>query len=163
MPQHFYVAVISSEWGVSSAAVAVLGGSGYQGISPYLIPSSVYTYSQGKHKWLLKAGCELGLMISESVNALLLDPRHLDVWLALDRDAERYAQQQVKKYGPRRKGFYRRVFPAPVVYCGFDVPSMPTGFADSEAVVFYKEWFDQLRILFEPWHERIWKAFSDSS
>ena len=164
IPQYFTIVVISSQWATASAVTAILGGPGHgydAGYSPYLVPCTVPPTR--KDNTLIEVGCKLGLMISESLWCWLINPRRIDLWLALDARAAREARWRIERDGPAPSSFYRGWFPDPVTDCGFDVPAPPTPFGSIDPFEAYSEWLEQLAELFAPWKERIWDAFVDSS
>jgi hypothetical protein len=155
MPQSFTIAVVSGNKATSSAVTSLLRWT--SSMSPDVL--AAYNFnginSKGFNKQLIQAGLERNLLIPESIYIDYLDPKKIDLWLALDEMSEKYAQDRIRKVGSPPKRFYQFIFPSPVIYCGFDVPALK-GIA-------YQSWFDNLETLFKPWKERLWQAFCDSS
>lgn len=153
----FTVAVISENSGeIASTVCALLGGPGNIKIEPHIVAAKVLDLKRNEREHLY-AGEEYGLRISESVDLRILDPRHIDLWIALDKKAQASAMRRVNEAGPAPGNFYRHIFPQPVVFCGFHVPSL------QEHHGIYRSWFDALRVLFDPWKQKLWDAFCDSS
>ncbi len=158
MPQHFDIAIISDRYPggseLAASAAAVLRGTGDSGgIQPSFTATSTFS---GCRLSLSRAGVSRALMIAEPVWMPLLNPKEIDLWLALDDKGEASARLMIEKDGPAPGGFYRIVFPDPVVPCGLALPDPPL---DEK----FEPWLEMLTELLAPWRTRIWNAFSDSS
>jgi hypothetical protein len=129
------------------------GQNKQSGISPYIFPVAF-----GKCRAdLVQFGLSNGYVINGNpAFPHLLNPREIDVWFALDEDGVQDARKRIEEQGTPSNGYYRGVFPDPVLYCGFSVPnpSLDSGFQD---------WFNVLIEKFTPWKKRFWDAFEESS
>lgn len=158
MPQYLVVAVISGEINFggeqASAVAAILTGKNKEhSVAPYIFPVSLSKCRLS----LTEFGISQGYAISsQPAYPRLINPREVDIWLALDQDGIQEAQARIKKDGSASNGFYRGIFPEPVISCGFSVPKPP-----SEPN--FQDWFSLLTEKFEPWKQHIWTAFSNSS
>jgi hypothetical protein len=90
------------------------------------------------------------------VSYSLLDPRSIDLWLALDDSAEAAARWKIDESGPSPNSFYRRAFPDTVKSFGTHIASPPPG-------KHLDEWLNEIESAVIPWRVQIWKAFEDSS
>ena len=158
MPKPLHIVVISHDSAeLSSVVTAILrDGHGHApSYHPHIIPSSYLGLTE---RWeLTKAGMRHNLRIPENTNSYVIDPRRIDLWLALDKKVVKYSKRLIKKMGPAPDGYYRNAFPNPVEYCGFLVPFVDKSYPSFEA------WFDELKELFDPWKKRIWDAYLQSS
>ena len=156
MPQHFYVAVISDRHpngGEIAATVTTLLSDFEDPIQPYLAACATH-----RDCWLAlsRALTSRGLIFSRPVDPWYLNPKTINLWLALDHYGENTARRVIKEFGRAPKGFYRHVFPDPVVEFGSALPE-----PESEGGL--GDWIDLLAGLVEPWKRRLWQAFCDSS
>jgi len=111
MPQHLAVAVISGRPEVAAAVTTILRGH-QRGISPWFAAASNSPQCRPE---LAQSLASRGLVISVPVHPSLLDPREVDLWLALDEEGEADARSLVfSPRGPAPDGFYRTVWPSPV-------------------------------------------------
>lgn len=157
MPQHFFVVVISQQYeggGELAAATAALFQRNWGGIRPYVIGSCTH-YSI--RPALARACLRRGVPVGNSISPSFLDPRRIDLWLGLDEGGIELARSIIKGRGPAPGGFYRHVFPEPVVAFGEPLPYPPPDEGQLDA------WLDLLIPMLDPWIERIWAAFGDSS
>ena len=164
MPQYLTVAVISGKLNLkaehnlggekASAVAAILKGKDAENkIAPAFIPIAF-----GKcRSSLVQFGISNGFMINHNpAYPRLINPEEITIWLALDKEGVRQAQERIKQGGSSSNEFYREVFPKTVMLCGFSVPDPPL---DSN----FQEWFESLSTKFEPWKQRFWNAFYESS
>src|SRR3990172_960182 len=156
MPQHFNIVVINEEslhGGEIAGAATTLLRAPETGIQPYILAAATH----GTCRLALSEALNTrGLMLWRPVPPQLLDPRVIDLWLALDESAESIVRRMIKESGPAPKRFYRQLFPDPVQMLGVQV-------ADPPAEGDFDQWLDEVRSATEPWRERIWQAFNDSS
>jgi hypothetical protein len=156
MPQHFQVVVI--QWssllgGEIAGAATTLLRAPEQAFHPYIVAAATH----GSCRLALsEALASRGLILWRPVPPYFFDPRSVDLWLALDETAESFARRRIEESGPAPRGFYRNVFPDPVQRLGTTIADPP----GSERL---GEWLDELQSVIEPWRERIWNAFYDSS
>lgn len=157
MPQHFLVVLICEQYergGELAAASAALIQREWGGIRPYIVGAGTHY----RVRPAVSLACaQRGAAAGNAVNPSFLDPRHIDLWIGLDESSVAIAQSIVKFRGPAPGGFYRHVFPEPVVEFGRSLPNPPEDETQLDA------WLDALTEKLEPWRERIWYAFGDSS
>ncbi len=158
MPQYFSVVVISDRCPggpelAAATAAALLHFDSASEITPYIVATSTFT---GCRPALIRAGITRGIVVAEPIEASLLNPRRVDLWLALDGSGEETAQALIQQVGPAPAGFYRGVFPDPVVQCGFSLPDPP----HEEG---FDAWLDFLIEQLVLWRKQIWDAFYLSS
>ena len=156
MPQHFLVAVISGRHptgGEVAATVTSLFGLLGNTIEPYLAACATHKNCRPA---LATALAARGLVLPQPINPWFLNPKTVHLWLALDPLGENTARQIIKEFGRSRKGFYRQLFPDPVVGFGSPIP-------EPETEDRLPHWIDLLALLVEPWKQRLWDAFGDSS
>ena len=103
---------------------------------------------------LSKTFASRGLILFRPVPPQFFDPKSVDLWLALDDDAETLARWLINESGPAPSGFYRNVFPDAVARLGVPIPHTENSL---------EEWLDKLATSIKPWRERIWSAFYGSS
>lgn len=152
---HLNVVVVGKNGGVASIVAAVLRGDKFGGINPRIVSAttwmsrerSLFSLSGNKHKFL----------IDVAPPCRFINPKDVHLWIVLDDESEEDARRNIAQNGPAPEGFYRGVFPDPVVKCGFDLPPIPSSKDKID------DWFDHLIENLEPWRKRIWEAFSDSS
>lgn len=160
MPQPFKIAVVDEDGDISPIVTVILRGE-IHGISPYslhpyIVPVSVFGPIPRTSSFI-DFTYHHGLWVMEAVSDCLIDPRQVDLWIALSPRAATIVRKRVDSMGPAPQDFYRDVFPDPVVECGFTIPTFPTSNWEIDA------WYDQLIVLFADWKKRIMKAFYDSS
>jgi hypothetical protein len=156
MPQYFNVVVIcaiSGYGGEISAATTTLLRAPERGIQPHIVAAAIHGSIRPA---LSEALATRGLVLFRPVPPDFLDPRSIDLWLALDDLGEKIARRMIDKSGPAPSGFYRHPFPDPVVRFGAPIENPPGGAR-------LESWLDKLSDETKPWRERIWKAFQDSS
>lgn len=164
MPQKLSVAVIcgksnllaENNFGgeIASAVSAVLKGKDEENIvAPRFHPAAF-----GKCRLsLVQFGISNGYRISnDPAYPRLLNPKEINIWLALDEEGVELAQQRIEQDGVSSNEFYRNAFPETVMRCGFSVPDPPV---EPD----FQDWFDFLVEKFEPWKQRFWKEFYESS
>ncbi len=157
-PQYLSVAVISDrcpggpELAAATAAMLLHFDSASE-ITPYIVATSTLT---GCRPALIRAGVTRGIAVAEPIKASLLNPQRVDLWLALDKSGEETAWALIKQAGPAPVGFYRGVFPDPVVPCDCALPDPPP----EES---FDAWLDFLVEQLAPWRDQIWEAFYLSS
>ena len=159
IPKSFFIVVISNDNAELASVVAAIlkDGRGYQSAdyAPTIIPTCYIGMTQ---RWAFtKTGIDHNLRIPEITNSYVIDPRRIDLWLTLDEKVMKYPKRLIEKMGPAPDNYYRKIFPDPVVYCGFSVPFIDKSYPTVSS------WFDKLKTLFEPWKKRIWDTFSGSS
>ncbi len=158
MPQYFNVAVISDRHpgGLElalAAAVVLRHSDSESGIAPYIVATSTFT---GCRPALISACIARSAVIAGPVSAYLLNPQRVDLWLALDKSGAETARVLIDQAGPAPVGFYRNVFPAPVVQCDCALPDPPR---DEN----FASWLDFLAEHLAAWKKQIWDAFYLSS
>jgi len=164
MPQYLTVAIISGKSNLmaehnfegekASAVAAILKGKYTENIiAPAFIPIA---FSKCRLS-LVQFGISNGFMITYNpAYPRLINPEEITIWLALDKEGAQQAKERIKQGGSSSNEFYREVFPETVMRCGFTVPDPPL---DSN----FQEWFELLTTKFEPWKQRFWNAFYESS
>lgn len=156
MPQHFSVVVINEEspyGGEVAGAATTLLRAPERGIQPYIVAAATHGRCRLALNEVLSAR---RLMLWRPVPPQFLDPRAIDLWLALDEIAESVARRMIQESGPAPSRFYRHVFPDPVQSLGIQISHPPSK-------RHLDKWLDELRAATRPWRERIWEAFYDSS
>ncbi len=158
MPQYFNVAVISDRHPggpeLALAAAAVLRQSDDDsGIAPYILAASTYTRCRPA---VIRACLARSAVIAGPVSASLLNPQRVDLWLALDESGETTARVLIDRAGPAPVGYYRDVFPAPVVHLDCALPDPP----QDES---FDPWLDSVAEQLAAWKKQIWDAFYLSS
>lgn len=155
MPMHLFVVVVGENSEIASIVAAVLRGKDVGGINPKILAAStllsrdepIIFLESDKHKF----------HINVPPPCLFINPKRINLWIALDETSESEARKNIQEYGPAPENFYRRVFPDPVVMCGFKIPALPAEKNELD------EWLDYLVENLEPWRKRIWDAFVASS
>ncbi|MBI4761340.1 MAG: hypothetical protein ACOYYF_03480 [Chloroflexota bacterium] len=161
MPQQFYVAIISYDFETSSIVTAALGGPGYiGGISPYLVSTCMHGTISKLDKTFLLMAQKYGIHLQESYYYKLIDPRKIDLWIAMDRISEEAARQHVGEFGLVKSSFYHNYFGDVVVYANISLPKVPK---ESQFPEDWQKWFSQIKERVSPWSKKLWDAFSDSS
>jgi hypothetical protein len=156
MPRHFFVAVISGRHhtgGEVAATVTSLFAFSGDTIQPYLVACATHKYCRPA---LTSALASRGLIFSRPVDPWFLNPKTIHLWLALDPLGGSTARSIIKEFGRSPKGFYRQLFPDPVVDFGSPIP-------EPETQERLPDWIDLLTTFVEPWQRRLWEAFGDSS
>ncbi|MCE9644469.1 MAG: hypothetical protein K8S20_00605 [Chloroflexi bacterium] len=155
MPMHLSVVVVAERSELAGIAAAVLPGKNIGGINPRILAASsslsneksIFFLSGDKHK----------ILINVAPPCHFINPKRIDLWIALDDESEKDARRNIELYGPPPDNFYRGVFRDPVAMCGFKIPAIPSSKSGIDA------WLDELIGNLEPWRKQIWDAFSDSS
>jgi hypothetical protein len=156
MPQYFSIVAISGRepaGGELATAVATMLFPSRSGIQPSCAAAAVDTSCRLE---LIELLVERGLQAHRADLPGTLDPRSVDLWVALDSEGEALARRLVSEHGPAPDGFYRRLFPEPIVQFGSCLPQLPEA-SQLDA------WLASLDSLLEPWRERLWAAFRESS
>lgn len=156
IPQEFNVAVISGRvqrGGELATAVASLLAESESDRSPSFAAASSRAFCRPQ---LYSVLAGLGLDVVGVVPPSFIDPRAVDLWLALDAESESVAGRAISERGPAPKGFYRIEFPSPVVRFG------PRELRTSRSTKF-EDWLSYVATEVRPWRTRIWEAFSNSS
>jgi hypothetical protein len=147
--------VISKVPELAGVAAAVLRGSKVGGYNPLI--SAAFSSSPERQSLFSIVGNQQQFNIEIAISHLLIDARRVNLWLALDTASMERARIYVLHNGPPPKNFYSGVFLDPVQFCGFDIPWMPKTTADLD------DWLQLLSVNLQPWRERIWRAYTDSS
>jgi hypothetical protein len=155
MPMHLHVVVVGEKTEIAGIVAAVLRGKNVGSINPEILAAStslarekpMFFLESNKHKFL----------INVAPSCFFINPKRINLWIALDETSEKDARRNIEMYGPAPEGFYRGVFPDPVVMCGFKIPAIPSSKNEID------DWLDYLIENLQPWRKRIWDAFSDSS
>ena len=155
MPLPINVVVVGTDANITGIATSVIRGNEMEGHRPRFAAADAAMFSK-KPIFSIK-GVEQKYLVLVATPLYLLNPKRIDLWLALDKESEGRALSHVQKNGPAPENFYRSKFPTAVEYCGFKIPRVP---AD---MIRLDEWLDFLEKSFEPWRKRIWDAYSDSS
>jgi len=156
MPRHFLVAIISGRHhtgGEVAATVTSLFGFRGDAIEPYLAACATHKHCRPALADTLAAR---GLAFVRPIDPWFFNPKTVHLWLALDPLGENIARQVIKEFGRSKKGFYSQLFPDPVVGFGSTIP-------EPEIEERLPQWIDLLAPLVQPWKQRIWDAFGDSS
>jgi len=158
MPQHFHVVVICERYPNGSEVAAAVTSllkcfQDTRGIRPYLVAAATFGTCRLALSNTLSSR---GIILSEPVQPSSLNPKMIDLWLALDDNGKNTARRMIAHSGPAPSGFYRNVFPDPIATFDSLIPEPPS---DRSLI----EWLDTLSNLVEPWRNRLWKAFCDSS
>ena len=164
MPQYLVVAVISGDSNLmaeysfgcekaSTVAAILKGRIAENNIAPAFIPIAFGHCRLS----LVQFGISKGFMINyDPAYPRLVNSEEINVWLALDKKGFQLAQEKIKQGGSSSNRFYREAFPETVVRCGFPIPDPPE---ESK----YDQWFELLAEKLEPWKQRFWNAFYQSS
>ena len=153
MPQSFTI-IVTSEKGEYAAAVAsVLDPSIGIGYCPEIIAVSTLGIQNRK---IYSEGMDLGYHINSTIGIYLVDPKVVDLWLALDNDGEELARRWIRQKGPAPKTYYRSWFPDPVVRCEVELPNMYH--YDLLGI-----WIREIDTLMRPWRNKILQAYGESS
>lgn len=155
MPMHLQVAVVGTNSQIAGLAACILRGDDDPSIRPWISAVHVEPPSNKSGFYLTSSERKFPLEVASSY--YFVDVRRVHVWLALDAKSLERIRTYVMHNGPAPDGFYRGVFPEPVVTCGFDIPSIPNGKEN------FDRWVNILINNLEPWKQRIWQAFRDSS
>src|SRR3990172_12088919 len=87
MPQFFTIVVVDEDGTISPTVTAILGGPGLHGVSPYILPVYVFADVPLTHAFVEYA-YEHDLPIMQAIAFDLIDPRDVDLWIALSPRAE---------------------------------------------------------------------------
>ncbi|MCX7753748.1 MAG: hypothetical protein N2117_00695 [Anaerolineales bacterium] len=155
MPMHLQVVVVSSNSQIAGIAASILRGDNEPSIRPWISAAHVDVPSNKSSFYI--ASNERKFNIEAATSYYFIDVRRIDLWLALDAQAIEKVRTYIMHNGPPPSGFYRGVFPEPVVPCGFDIPSIPSTKERLDL------WLSTLVNNLAPWKEKIWDAFRDSS
>ncbi len=154
MPQYMNVVVISRSGILAGVAASVLRGPDTGGINPHVTAARASYETEMPRFFVTGAVPSYPLVVATPCH--LLDPSRVDLWLALDDYAEKEARIIVSK-GSAAPGFYRTPFPDPVLRADFDIAPLPSAPQEIDP------WLDVLAGQLQPWKERIWTAFYNSS
>jgi len=149
------VVAISERCEVAGIAAAILRGKDIGGYNPHI--SAACVSSTTSRSPFLITGKDQKFNIEIATSYLVIDARHVDLWLALDKTSNERVHTYLLHNGPSPNNFYRGVFPDPIVFCGFDIPWIPKTSAGLD------DWLNSLTENLKPWKESIWRAYSDSS
>ena len=155
MPLPIKVVIASNDANIAGIAASVIRGNEMAGHRPSFVAADAATFS--KEPIFSIAGVEHKYLVLVASPLYLLNPKRIDLWLALDKESEEKALALIKKYGPAPANFYRSKFPTAVEYCGFEITGIPSNKHRLE------KWLETLDENLEPWRKRIWDAYSDSS
>lgn len=155
MPQHFQVVVVSTNSQIAGIAASILRGDNDHSICPWI--SAAYTESPSNKSVFFLTSHERKFNIETATSYYFIDVRRIHLWLALDPKCAQAVRSYLLHNGPTPNGFYRGVFPEPVVPCGFETPLIPSTKEGLE------RWIKTLEVNLEPWRQQIWEAFRDSS
>lgn len=152
---HLNVVVVGERSEIAGIAAAVLRGDDIEGITPKILAAC--TLLSNEKSTFFISGIKHKFPIPVAVPCQYINPREIDLWMALDDASEKDVRRILQIYGPPPDNFYRGVFRDPVAMCGFNVRSIPSS---KEGI---DDWLDYLIENLKPWKKRIWDAFSDSS
>jgi hypothetical protein len=155
MPMHLLVVVVGTHAQTACAAASILRGEEDSSIRPWI--SAAHVEPPTNRSSFSFAGSERSFKIEAAASYYFMNARKVHLWLALDAEAAGSVRTYIMHNGPAPDGFYRGVFPEAVVPCGFDTSWMPS---TGEAL---DHWIITLEKNLEPWKQRIWDAFRDSS
>ena len=155
MPMNLQVVVVSSTSQISSIAASILRGDDNQSICPWISAAHIEVPSN-KSSFYIKSN-ERKFGIEAATSYYFIDVRRVDLWLALDTKCVERVKTFIIHNGPTPGGFYRGVFQEPIVSCGFEIQPMPSTKDGLDG------WLNSLIQNLEPWRQRIWNAFRDSS
>lgn len=155
MPMHLLVVVVGTHAKTACAAASILRGDEDSSIRPWI--SAAHVEPPSNRSSFSYEGSERSFKIEAAASYYFIAARRVHLWLALDAEAAENVRTYIMHNGPAPVDFYRGVFPEPVVSCGFDTPRMPS--TDEEL----DRWISTLENNLEPWRQRIWDAFRDSS
>ena len=71
----------------------------------------------------LKGLIHEGAIINVAPSCFFINPKRINLWIALDETSEKGVRRIIEMYGPATEGFYRGVFPDPVVKRQFALPN----------------------------------------
>ena len=155
MPMHLQVVVVGTNSKLAAVAASILRGDTSQAICPWISAAHVETPSNGASFSVAVSERKFNIEIATSY--YFIDARKINLWLALDGKCAEKIQTYIMHNGPAPTGFYRGKFPDAVTPCGFEIPSMPSSKSE------LNDWLRTLVKNLEPWKQRIWDAFRDSS
>ena len=155
MPEPLDVLVVSTDSRVAAIAASILRADNVHSICPSFSAAHVESPSRNS---------SFGITVNEhrfdvevATSYYLIDAQRVDLWLALDVQSLERVRTYSMHNGPPPDSFYRGPFPEAVVPCGFDVGWMPSHQKD------FDPWLRTLTENLQPWKQRIWDAFRDSS
>jgi len=155
MPMHLQVVVVGTNSQITAIAASILRGDNGQSIFPWIAAAHVDVPSNNSSFYITNN--ERKLKIETAASHYFVDVRRIHLWLALDANSAGKVRTYILHNRPPPNGFYRSVFPEPVVPCGFDIPSIHSTKSSLD------HWIGTLVNNLEPWKQRIWDAFRDSS
>ncbi len=155
MPSPLNVVVISDNSDIAGIAAAILRGDDIGGYNPRITAASTAFSTEKSPFFTIGDGQKINIEIATPYS--LIDVRRVDMWLALDATAAKHVRTYIMHNDPPPNNFYRGVFPDPVVPCGFDIPYRPSTKKG------FDEWLGFLTGNLQPWKERIWDIYRDSS
>jgi hypothetical protein len=155
MPLPITVTIISNNADIAGIATSVIRGNEMKGHRPSFV--AAYSSLFASTPIFSIAGVERKVLILVATPYHLLNPKRIDLWLALDQESEEKALTNVARNGPAPQNFYRGIFPTAVANCGFTLPRIPSTKSEID------QWLNFLTDNLEPWKKRIWEAYSDSS
>jgi hypothetical protein len=152
-PQFFTIIVISEKGEYASTVASILDPTPGVGYSPEIIAVSF----MGIHDRNIYAeGLNSGFHINDTIGIKWINPKLVDLWLALDENGEKLARRTVKEKGPAPRTYYRGWFPDPVVRCEIQLPNI-------NHYEHLGSWILDIKELMNPWKGKIFKAFYESS
>ena len=149
------VVVISKDADIAGVATSIIRGDKVGGNAPTFV--AAYTLPSVFEPILALEGNALRVTILAATPYLLLNPKQIDLWLALDNESEMDAVSHVAMNGPSPQNYFQAEYPTAVTNCGFAIPGIPATKSEID------QWLDSLTENLEPWKKRIWNAFRDSS
>lgn len=155
MPMHLLVVVVSSSAQSAAIAASILRGTEDSSICPWISAAHIKPPSSQSSVYIM--GNERKINIEPATSYYFINPKKVHLWLALDAKGAEEVGTYIMHNGPAPTGFYRSCFPDPVVRCDFETHWMPSS---GEAL---DQWISVLEVNLEPWKQRIWDAFRNSS
>jgi hypothetical protein len=152
---HLQVVVVSTDSQIASIETPILRGDDNQSICPWISAAHLDVPSNKSSFYITSNGRKFG--IEAATSYYFVDVRRVHLWLALDAKCVEEIKTFIMHNGPTPSGFYRGVFPDPIVSCGFEITPIPSTKDGLD------RWITSLVKNFEPWRQRIWDAFRDSS
>ena len=155
MPMHLLIVVVSTYGQTAGIAATILRGEEESSIRPWISAAHVDPPSSKSSFQIV--GNQRKVNIEAATSYYFINARKVHLWMALDTKSAESVRTYILHNGPAPTDFYRGVFPDPVVFCGFDTPWIPSMGAA------FDQWISALENNLEPWRQRIWDAFRDSS